>query len=246
MIAIPAIDLREGACVQLRGGSYEQERVRVEDPIAQAVQFREAGFTHLHVVDLDAATGRGSNRSVIAELLALDGLAIQVGGGVRTTEAAASLFEAGASAVVVGTRALEAADFLRELTAANPGRVVLALDVRGREVLARGWSEGTGRSIFDVLAGLESMNLAGVLVTAVHVEGTMAGVDEELYRELRSRSSHRVYASGGVGSPADLELLQGLGVHAAIIGMALYTAALDPRAIARDFRESSPAKGGQS
>jgi phosphoribosyl isomerase A len=246
MIAMPAIDLRDGACVQLVGGSYQQERVRVEDPIAQAVRFRSAGFRQLHVVDLDAATGRGSNRAVIAELLALDGLTIQIGGGVRTVAAAADLFEAGAARVVVGTRALEAPEFLHEITSTNPGRIVLALDVRGREVLARGWSEGTGSSVFDILDGLGATALAGVLVTAVHVEGTMTGVDAELYGELARRSSHRIYASGGVGSPADLELLQGLGVHAAVIGMALYTGALDAPAIAKTYRESSPAKGGRS
>jgi phosphoribosyl isomerase A len=235
MIAIPAIDLRDGACVQLVGGAYEQERVRVKDPIAQAVRFRDAGFTHLHVVDLDAATDRGSNRAVVEALLALGGLEIQVGGGVRTVADTASLLAKGAAAVVVGTRALEDPALLRELTSAHPGRVILALDVRVREVLTRGWREGTGRSVFEVLDELTATSLAGVLVTAVHVEGTMSGVDRALYDELARRTEHRIYASGGVGSPDDLALLRDLGIHAAVIGMALYTGALDALAIAKTY-----------
>ena len=243
MIAIPAIDLRDGACVQLVGGAYDQERVRVKDPIAQAVSFRTAGFTRLHVVDLDAATDRGSNRSIVEALLALDGLEIQVGGGVRTVADAESLLAKGAAAVVVGTRALEDPALLRELDSAHPGRVILALDVRDREVLTRGWREGTGRSVFDVLDALTTTSLGGVLVTAVHVEGTMSGIDRALYSDLASRTQHRIYASGGVGSADDLGLLQDLGIHAAVIGMALYTGALDAPAIAKTYGASSPPKG---
>src|SRR5262245_10813574 len=114
MLAIPAIDLREGACVQLVGGSYADERVRRPDPLAVAREWTRHGFQRLHVVDLDAATGRGSNRRVIADLLHEGDVSVQVGGGVRDAEQVAELLDEGAEAVVVGTRALEDAEWLAD------------------------------------------------------------------------------------------------------------------------------------
>lgn len=235
MIAIPAVDLREGACVQLVGGSFDAERVRLPDPVARAVAFREAGFRSLHVVDLDAATGRGDNAPVVDALLAVDGLAVTVGGGIRSVERAMSLVGRGAARVVVGTRAVEDASFLAEVAAALPGRVVLSLDVRGREVLTRGWATGSGRTVEAMLAALSGAPLAAVLVTAVHVEGTLAGVDADLYRELVASSPAPIIASGGVGKLDDLRQLAQIGCTGAVIGMALYTGALDAASVAREF-----------
>ncbi|MBK6518191.1 MAG: 1-(5-phosphoribosyl)-5-[(5-phosphoribosylamino)methylideneamino] imidazole-4-carboxamide isomerase [Polyangiaceae bacterium] len=235
MIAMPAVDLREGACVQLVGGSFDEERVRLPDPVAQAEAFRAAGFGQLHVVDLDAATGRGDNAEVIDALLRVGGLSVTVGGGVRTVERALALTQRGAARVVVGTRAVEEPAFLAEVAAALPGQVVLSLDVRGREVLTRGWAAGSGRSIDALLQGISGLDLAGVLVTAVHVEGTLSGVDADLYRDVVSASSAKIIASGGVGRVEDLRVLAGLGCAAAVIGMALYTGALDAALVAREF-----------
>ncbi|HTJ84665.1 MAG TPA: 1-(5-phosphoribosyl)-5-[(5-phosphoribosylamino)methylideneamino] imidazole-4-carboxamide isomerase [Polyangiaceae bacterium] len=235
MKAIPAIDLREGACVQLVGGSYEDERVRLPDPVAQAVRFRDAGFTHLHVVDLDAATGRGSNRAVVLDLLRVPGLAVQIGGGIRTKEDADALLEGGADAIVVGTRALEDRPFLEDLARAHPQRVVIALDVRGREVVTRGWSAGSGREVEGVLDDVAALPLRGALVTAVHVEGSLAGVDEALYRDLVQRSTLPIIASGGVGAMRDLELLAAAGCAAVVIGMAIYSGAVDVDVVARKY-----------
>lgn len=235
MRALPAIDLRAGACVQLVGGDYDRERVRVPDPVAQARAFHEAGFRALHVVDLDAATGRGDNDAVIGAILDAKVGEVQVGGGVRSIERARALIERGASRVVVGTRAVEDAGFRAEVAKAFPGRVVLALDVRGAEVLVRGWSGGSGVDVFALLAEIAALDLAGVLVTAVHVEGTMQGADARLMQQVVAASKAPVIASGGVGSEADLAALEAAGCAAVVIGMALYTGAVDPRAVAKAY-----------
>lgn len=235
MIAIPALDLREGACVQLVGGDYAREAVRLADPLAVAADFAAAGFAHLHVVDLDAATGRGSNRAVVEALLAADGASIQCGGGARDDAALDALLAAGAARVVVGTRALEDPAWLRAAAARAPGRLVVAVDVRGRDVATRGWQGALARPPGEVLASLEALPLAGVLVTAVHREGRLEGPDLALVETVAAATRHPVQAAGGIASPADLRALADRGAAAAVLGMAIYTGALDPRAVAEEF-----------
>ncbi|MCE9670439.1 1-(5-phosphoribosyl)-5-[(5-phosphoribosylamino)methylideneamino] imidazole-4-carboxamide isomerase [Myxococcus stipitatus] len=238
MIAIPAIDLREGACVQLVGGSYDAERVRVNDPLEALAMWRAHGFRAFHVVDLDAALGRGFNTDAIRRLtLAGQGLTFNVGGGVRDTARVEALLGEGASRVVVGTRAIEDAAWLTEVANRHPGRIVVAADVRGREVVTRGWTAGSARDVADVLAALDPLPLGGLLVTAVHKEGQLGGVDLPLMREVAARSRHRLFASGGVTTREDLRALAEAGAHGAVIGMALYTGRLDASAIAREFME---------
>jgi phosphoribosylformimino-5-aminoimidazole carboxamide ribotide isomerase len=140
MIVIPAVDLREGACVQLVGGEYDAERVRLEDPLAVAQGWARLGFTRLHVVDLDAATGRGSNAELVREIMRDCGMVVQVGGGVRDEERVERLLDDGASAVVVGTRAIEDPDWLAEMAERYPGELIVAADVRDRRVVTRGWA----------------------------------------------------------------------------------------------------------
>ena len=235
MIAIPAIDLRDGACVQLVGGAYEEERVRLEDPVAVAQEWARLGFGHLHGVDLDAATGRGSNAAVVEELLREVPLVVQVGGGVRTEERVEELLELGAARVVVGTRALEEPDWLAELAERHPGVLVVAADVRGRQVVTRGWARTLPRDIVDVVEELGALPLAAVMVTAVHKEGQMQGPDLFLVEDVVEAAAMPVFASGGIGGTRDLRELEERGVAAAIMGMALYTGALEPRRVAEEF-----------
>jgi phosphoribosylformimino-5-aminoimidazole carboxamide ribotide isomerase len=235
VIALPAVDLREGACVQLVGGDYSNERVRLADPVAVAREWTRYGFRRLHVVDLDAATGRGSNRDVVTELLRESAAEIQVGGGVRSTTQVDELIECGARAVVVGTRALEDVDWLARLAAAYPNEIVVAADVRDRRVVTHGWTRTLAREIIDVTEELSALPLAGLLVTAVHREGRMQGADLFLMEDVVEAASFPVYASGGIGSVADLRALADRGVAAAVIGMALYTGAIDPWQAAEEF-----------
>ncbi|NOK16416.1 HisA/HisF-related TIM barrel protein [Corallococcus carmarthensis] len=238
MIAIPAIDLREGACVQLVGGSYEAERVRVNDPLDALKQWLALGFRTFHVVDLDAALGKGSNADVVERLVShVPGLTFTVGGGVRDASRVEAVLAGGASSVVVGTRAIEDLAWLTGVAERFPGRVVVAADVKGREVVTRGWTAGSARDIRDVLSALEPLPLGGMLVTAVHKEGQLDGVDLPLMEEVARSSRHRLYASGGVTTLEDLRALAKVGAHGAVVGMALYTGRLDARAVAREFTQ---------
>ncbi len=237
MIAIPAVDLREGACVQLVGGSYEREQVRLPDPVGVARSWEQEGFRRLHIVDLDAATGNGSNARVIDDILREVQADVQVGGGVRSAEQVEQLFHAGASRVVVGTRALEEPEWLASLASLYPGVIVVATDVRERRVVTRGWVRTLPVDIMDVVEQLNPLPLGGLLVTAVHMEGQMGGTDLALMEDVAEASRFPVIASGGVSSMADLRALEHRGVSAVVIGMALYTGALDARAVAQEFGE---------
>jgi phosphoribosylformimino-5-aminoimidazole carboxamide ribotide isomerase len=236
MIAIPAVDLRDGACVQLVGGEYAQERVRLPDPVAVALEWEAAGFQALHIVDLDAATRRGNNRRVIEQILDRTDLTVQVGGGVRDRDAIASLLDAGATYVVIGTRAFEDESWLAEVADEFPGQLVVAADVRARRIVTRGWTSTLPLDIDDAIAQLSTLPLAGVLVTAVHKEGLMQGADLALMEDVAEMSPLPVIASGGIATEVDLRMLADRGVAAAVLGMALYTGALDARAIAEEFR----------
>jgi len=219
------------------GGSYDAERVRLDDPVAAARRWEFAGFRRLHVVDLDAATGRGSNVDMVREVIRATSLETQVGGGVRDEERMESLISDGASRVIVGTRAVEDLDWLGGLSESWPSQVIVAADVRGRRVTTRGWTRATDRDVLELVSELNALPLAGVMVTAVHREGQMQGSDLSLMEDVTEESAHPVIASGGVGTMADLRALEGCGVAAVVIGMALYTGALEPRMVAEEFCE---------
>jgi len=237
MIAIPAIDIREGACVQLVGGSYDAEQVRLDDPPGVAHRWEFAGFHQLHVVDLDAATGRGSNAEMIREVLRASSMNAQVGGGVRDEERIESLLRDGAKRVVLGTKAVESANWLGDMAEAFPGTLIVAADVRDRHVVTRGWTRTSDRYILDLIEELNALPLAGVMVTAVHKEGLMEGTDLSLMEDVVEESEHPVCASGGIGTIGDLRALEDRGVASVVIGMALYTGAIDPGTVAEEFAE---------
>jgi len=235
MIAIPAVDLREGACVQLVGGSYANEALRLENPLEVARGWARAGFQRMHVVDLDAATARGDNSAIVREILAEVPAAIQVGGGVRSGDTIERLLDEGAAWVVLGTRALEEPEWLAGTASSFPGQLIVAADVRERQIVTRGWARTLSRTVLDVVEQLNDIPLGGVLVTAVHREGQLAGTDLFLMEDVADLSVHPVIASGGISTMNDLRELADRGIAAAVIGMALYTGALDARAVAEEF-----------
>ena len=235
MIAIPAVDLREGACVQLVGGSYANEAMRLDNPVEVARGWMRAGFQRMHVVDLDAATGRGDNASIVRDILEDVPASIQVGGGIRSGDTIERLLQEGASWVVLGTRALEEPEWLAGTASTFPGQLIVAADVRERQVVTRGWARTLARSVLDVIEQLNDIPLGGVLVTAVHREGRLAGTDLFLMEDVAELSAHPVIASGGISTVGDLRELAERGIAAAVIGMALYTGALDARSVAEEF-----------
>jgi len=235
MIVIPALDLRDGACVQLVGGEYDAERVRLSDPVGVLRTWQRCGFTRAHVVDLDAATGRGSNAPVVAALLEATSLDVQVGGGLRSDHGVRAMLDAGARYAVLGTRAVEEPDWLREVAQRHPGSLIVAVDVKDDAVVAGGWTRTVARDLLEIIAHVNTLPLAGVLVTAVHVEGQLCGPDLSLAARVAAVSKWPVLVAGGVASLRDLNALASCGAAAAVVGMALYTGRLDPRTIAQEF-----------
>jgi phosphoribosylformimino-5-aminoimidazole carboxamide ribotide isomerase len=235
VIAIPAVDLRDRQCVQLVGGSYDDERIRLPDPVRVAEDWARMGFRALHVVDLDAATGRGSNAEVIRALLSRCKMEVQVGGGIRSEAQVSEWLSAGARSVVVGTRALEDPAWLAQVAARHPSRLVVAADVRDRCVVSHGWQRSHPEDLGAVIERLNGLPLAAVLVTAVHKEGQMAGSDLPLMSELARALKHPLLASGGISTATELRSLAQAGVAGAILGMALYTGALNGPGIAQEF-----------
>ncbi len=235
MIAIPAVDLREGACVQLVGGSFEAERIRISDPVQVAANWAETGFERLHLVDLDAATGRGSNREVVHRILREFPGSVQVGGGVRTDEDVKRLLDEGARFVIVGTRAIQDPAWLADCASRHPGKLIVAVDVRERRVVTHGWQQTADDDLQEVVRRLNPLPLAGILVTAVHREGQLRGTDLPLIEEVAAASRVPIYASGGISSLEDLRRLGERKVYGAILGMAIYTNTIDARALAAEF-----------
>jgi phosphoribosylformimino-5-aminoimidazole carboxamide ribotide isomerase len=235
VIAYAAVDLRGGRVVQLVGGNPAETRVDLPDPPAVARRWQDAGFAALHVVDLDAALGAGDNLACIEAILAAVSIPVQVGGGVRSTQAASALLDRGAARIVVGTRAVEEQDWLGRLVHRQPGRVVLAADVADGQVLVRGWTMGVGTPLERLLRQVDRLELGGILVTDVEREGRMAGADVERFRALAAATRHPLLASGGIAGIDDLRGLHEAGVAGVVLGMALYTGALDAAAVARQF-----------
>jgi phosphoribosylformimino-5-aminoimidazole carboxamide ribotide isomerase len=235
VIVIPAVDLRDGRCVQLVGGEYDKESVRLENPPEVAREWVREGFSRLHVVDLDAATGRGRNDEIIRDIIRDSGVPVQVGGGVRDESRIEELLLDGATWVVVGTRAVEDASWLSEMAYQFPGQLIVAADVRERKVVTRGWTETLPLDVVSFVEDLGALPLAGVLVTAVHMEGQMQGTDLALMEDVADASAWPVFASGGVTTIEDLRALEHRGVHGAVLGMALYTGAIEPRRLLEEF-----------
>jgi phosphoribosylformimino-5-aminoimidazole carboxamide ribotide isomerase len=220
--------------------------VRLRDPVGVARSWSELGFRRLHVVDLDAATGRGSNARVVNDIITQFGgggflgdaaLEVQVGGGVRSDDRIERLLADGATRVVVGTRAIEDPHWLDDVAHRFPGELLVAADVRDRRVVTRGWEHTLPLDILDVVDDLNALPLAGIMVTAVHREGQLMGTDLPLMEDVAEASVFPVYASGGVTTLNDLRALADRGVAAAIVGMALYTGALNVRQVAEEFGE---------
>ena len=213
MILYPAIDIRRGHCVRLHQGDFDQETVYGDDPVAQAKAFEAAGAQWLHVVDLDAARGDGSNRHVVESIASAVSIPVQTGGGVRD----GSLLEAGVARVVAGSIAVREPDLVRELVADYPGRVALGLDHWDGQVKVRGWEEEAGVTVEEVLGWYEGLPVGAVVVTDISRDATMQGPSL-----LALDTDIPVIASGGVGSLDDLETLRRAGFAGVIVGKAIY------------------------
>ena len=231
MLLIPAIDLKEGRCVRLRQGVMASATVYSDDPVDMARHWIDVGARRLHVVDLDGAfAGEPVNQALVEAIAKAVAVPVQVGGGIRSAQAAAHYLQAGASQVIVGTRAAEDRDFLRALAGEFPRRVILGLDARAGRVATRGWAVETDLDATRFAAGL-SANLFAVVHTDIGRDGMLAGVNADATKAVAEAASIPVIASGGVKHLDDLRRLKALGLGerllGAISGVALYQGTLD-------------------
>lgn len=224
---LPAVDITEGRAVQLAQGVAGSERA-YGDPVAAALRWQDAGAEWLHLVDLDAAFGRGSNAALQAEIVGALDIQVEMSGGIRDDESLAAALATGCRRVNIGTAALEQPEWCAKVIAEHGDRIAIGLDVRGRTLAARGWTRDGG-DLYDVLARLDSEGCARYVVTDVNKDGMLQGPNLDLLRDVCAATDAPIIASGGVTELADLEALMALvrsdgkgGVEGAIAGTALY------------------------
>lgn len=234
MLLIPAIDLKEGQCVQLRQGVMASAAVYSSDPPSMAKHWLELGARRLHVVDLDGAfAGRPVNATLVANIVEVAGdVPVQVGGGIRDAATVQSYLDAGVSQVIVGTRAVEDPQFLRDLGNAFPGKLMLGLDARDGKAATRGWTAGDSVDAVALAASLNDLPLFGIVYTDVMRDGMLSGVNAAAVKRLATATQTPIIASGGVRNMADLDALRATGLGedrllGAISGSALYEGTLD-------------------
>jgi phosphoribosylformimino-5-aminoimidazole carboxamide ribotide isomerase len=238
MIVIPAIDLKDGNYVRLHQGDFNRQTHYGDDPVELACRYREIGFEHLHVVDLDGAvSGEQKHRRIVREMVQKARLALQLGGGIRSRDSVRQWFDAGVTRCVVGSVAVTNPEEVAQwLAAFGADRIVAALDVytdgtKPPLLATHGWTKTSDLTLWQCLDQYCRFGLRHVLCTDIGQDGTLAGPNTALYREVLSRYPEiELQASGGVRNRADLDELSALGCSAAITGRAL----LDGRMTAED------------
>jgi phosphoribosylanthranilate isomerase len=231
---LPAVDVASGQAVRLVQGEAGTE-TSYGEPIDAALAWQSDGAEWIHLVDLDAAFGRGSNRELLADVVRRLDVKVEMSGGIRDDESLRAALATGCARVNIGTAALEDPEWCAKAIAEHGDRVAVGLDVRGTTLSGRGWTR-EGGDLFEVLARLDSEGCARYVVTDVHRDGTLTGPNLELLRSVCAATDRPVVASGGVSTLDDLRALASLvpiGVEGAIVGKALYAGAFSlPDALA--------------
>lgn len=238
MILFPAIDLKDGACVRLMQGDMARATVFSEDPPTQARAFADAGFSLLHVVDLDGAfAGRPVNGATVGAILEAIDIPVQLGGGIRDMATIEAWLGRGVHRVVLGTVAVRDPDLVREACRAFPGRIAVSIDAREGRVAVEGWAETVEIEALELARRFEDAGAAAIVHTDIARDGALEGVAAAATGALAQALSTPVIASGGVASHADLDALKAYeadGVCGVICGRALYDGRIDPaRALAQ-------------
>lgn len=230
----PAIDLKGGKAVRLMHGDMDQTTVYADNPAAQAWSFRDVGFAHLHVVDLDGAfAGKPENAGAVEAILYETDAKVQLGGGIRNLETIERWLALGVSRVIIGTAAVKDPDFVRAALAAFPGRIVLGLDAKDGMVATDGWGQASTLTAPDVVRRYDASAIAEIVYTDISRDGALTGVNVEATAALAREVGIPVLASGGVKDIDDLDALalhKADGVAGSILGRSIYEGTIDPMA----------------
>jgi len=226
LVLLPAVDVRGGQAVRLVRGELNAE-TQYGAPLEAALAFQDAGAEWIHLVDLDAAFGTGSNHELLREVISKVQLKVELSGGIRDESSLAKALATGCERINLGTAALESPEWTASVIAKYGERIAVGLDVRGKTLAARGWTK-EGGDLFETLARLDSEGCARYVVTDINKDGTLQGPNIELLKSVCEMTNQPVIASGGISSLDDLIKLRELvdvGIEGAIVGKALYAGA---------------------
>jgi len=227
MLVIPAVDIKDGKCVQLVQGEPGTEKY-YGDPVKVAKLWQEKGAQMLHVIDLDATLGSGDNLELVKKIREAVPIPIEFGGGIRSEKRARELLDAGVDRIIIGTLAVKQPAVIKSLTKDYPNsRLMVALDSRGGKVVIKGWKEKTDIPTLRLIRRFRR-SVFGFLVTDVDSEGKMEGIDLGEFEALTSNTDAKIIASGGITSADDIEALRKIGAYGCVIGKALYEGKIDP------------------
>lgn len=232
MIIYPAIDLKDGKCVRLYKGDMESDTIYNYNPAAQAQEWAQAGFSWIHVVDLNGAIeGHPVNQEAVRAILDAVDLPLQLGGGIRSLKQIEAWLNTGVSRVILGTVAVKNPDLMKQACETFPGQIVLGLDAYGEDVATEGWVEKSGQNMLDLVKEYEDYGLTAIIYTDINRDGTGEGLNMDNTIKLAQSVSIPVIASGGVGSLQDVQAVRDAekdGVSGMIIGKALYDGRVTP------------------
>ncbi|MCO5222371.1 MAG: 1-(5-phosphoribosyl)-5-[(5-phosphoribosylamino)methylideneamino]imidazole-4-carboxamide isomerase [Thermomicrobiales bacterium] len=228
MIIYPAIDLRDGKAVRLVEGDFARETVFDANPVDAAMRWRDAGAEWLHIVDLDGArTGSTANAAAVAAIRSAVDIPIELGGGIRSQDAAERYLRMGIDRVILGTAAVENTDLVAALVAGWNDRIAVGLDARDGKLATAGWLEQSDKTALDAARELRTIGVATFIVTDIKRDGKLQGPNLEQLADYQRELRSGVIASGGVSSIGDIRAVADLGVDGAIIGRALYDGRID-------------------
>jgi 1-(5-phosphoribosyl)-5-[(5-phosphoribosylamino)methylideneamino] imidazole-4-carboxamide isomerase/N-(5'phosphoribosyl)anthranilate isomerase len=223
---LPAIDVKEGVAIRLVQGELDKQS-KYGDPIEIATQFVASGASWIHLVDLDAAFGLGNNFEVLASVIKSVDIKIELSGGIRDDESLNRALSTGCTRINLGTAALEQPEWTESVIKKHGDKIAVGLDVRGRQLSARGWTKSGGH-LFEAITRLDKVGCARYVLTDITRDGTLTGPNLELLKEVTSFTKTPIVASGGISSLSDVKALTQLtndGVEGVIIGKALYAGA---------------------
>ncbi|RKX63119.1 MAG: 1-(5-phosphoribosyl)-5-[(5-phosphoribosylamino)methylideneamino]imidazole-4-carboxamide isomerase [Thermodesulfobacteriota bacterium] len=242
MLIIPAIDLRNNKVVRLFQGKYDQTKVYGDDPKEYALFFQKQGAKRLHIVDLDGAKeGKPIHKNLIIEIVKSINIPVQTGGGIRDEETINFYLKNEISQVILGTKALESLEWLKEITEKFPYKIIVSVDVRGDKVAVSGWLKTSQVHYLDFLKHLNALKLFSIILTLIERDGTQQGIELERLKNALQVSSHPIIIAGGISTIEDIKKLKVFekeGLLGAISGRALYEGSLNLKEALKVANES--------
>ena len=228
MLIYPAIDMYDKKAVRLFKGDYNQMTVYSENPVEVAIDFKNCGATHIHLVDLEGAkSGTTPNFEVVKNIKDSTGLFCEIGGGIRNMDVIDKYITAGVDRVILGTAAVTNPGFVEEAVAKYGDRIAVGIDIKDGYVAIKGWTETSDDDAFAFCDKMQNIGVKTIICTDISKDGAMQGTNHELYKELSQRFDIQIIASGGVSTIDDIAKLRKLDIYGAIIGKAYYTGAVD-------------------